>query len=142
MQEEFRQRLVNEYRYAVTKMQQASEPAKKLFYFSVLFGEAQRVLNWEWDTDLALIHMITHQVHTQITGARQTPGLSQTLPIDWTIVFDRLTQIASDLATHFEKAENENSKEELHQILGYLAEVWFAVTGNGSYLYEKGSFKL
>src|SRR4030042_2069969 len=142
MREEFRQRLVKEYRYAVTKMQEAKDPARKLFYFSVLFGEAQRVLNWEWDTELALINMVTQQVHTQINATTQIPGLWQTLPLDWAAVFDKLTQVASDLATYFEKAESEGSKEELYQILGNFAEIAYAVSGNGSYLYEKGWFKL
>ncbi|MGD0353285.1 MAG: hypothetical protein ABSB38_07305 [Dehalococcoidia bacterium] len=142
MQEEFRQRLEKEYRYAVTKMQEVTQLASKLFYFSVFFGEAQRVLNWEWNTDLALIHMVTKQVYTEINTTIQMSGPGQTPPIDWTTVSDKLTQVASDLATHFERAENEGSKEELHRILGHFAEVAYAVSGNGSYLYEKGSFKL
>jgi hypothetical protein len=141
MYEEYRQRLAKEYRYAATKMQEVSEPARKLFYFSVLFGEAQRVFNWEWSTDLALIHLITQHVHTQINVPMQTPGLLQALPIDWSAILDKLTQAASDLATYFEKAENEDSKEELYRILGYLTEVAYSLTGNGSYLYEKGAFK-
>ena len=70
------------------------------------------------------------------------PGHEQTRPIDWTTVFDKLTQVASDLATYCEEAENEDSKEELYRILGYFAEIAYAVSGNGSYLHEKGSFKL
>ena len=142
MREELRQRLVGEYGYAATKMQEVTQPAKKLFYFSVFFGEAQRVLNWEWNTDLALIYMVTQQAHMQINATMQVPGLGQTLPIDWTTFFDKLTQVASDLATYFEKAENEGSKEELYLILGHFAEITYAVSGNGSYLHEKGSFKL
>jgi hypothetical protein len=142
MHEEYRQRLANEYRYAVTRMQQENDLMKKLFYFSVFFGEAQRVLNWEWDTKLALIHLVTQQIHTQINAQMQNPVIVQALPIDWTIVFDKLTQAASGLATHFANAENESNTEELYQILGGLAEVSFAVTGNGSYLNEKGVLKL
>jgi hypothetical protein len=141
MRKEYQQRLAKEYRYAVTKMQQAPDLVKKLFYFSVLFSEAQRVLNWEWDTDLALIHMVTQQVHGQINATTQEPRLLQTLPIDWTIIPDKLTQAASDLANYFEQ-EGGGAKTELSRILGFLAEIWFAVTGNGSYLYEKGAFKL
>lgn len=142
LREEFRQRLVKEYRYAVTKMQEVTPPANKLFYFSVFFGEAQRVLNWEWSTDLVLIHTVTQHVYAQINGLMQMPGLGQPLPIDWTTVYDKLTQTASDLATYFEKAENEGSKEELYRILGHFAEIAYGVSGNGSYLHEKGSFKL
>ena len=142
MREESRQRLAKEYRYAATKMQESQQPAKKLFYFSVFFGEAQRVLNWEWNTDLALIQLVTQQVHTQINTTMQVPGLGQTLPIDWTTVFDKLTQVASDLAAYYEKTENEDSREGLCQILGHFAEIAYVVSGNGSYLYEKGFFKL
>src|SRR4030042_5564449 len=123
MRNDFRQRLAKEYRYAVTKMQEATQLINKLFYFSVFFGEAQRILNWEWDTDLALIHMVTQHIHTQINATIQMPGIVQTLPIDWTTVSDKLTQVASDLATYFEKAENEGSKEDLCQIMGRFAEI-------------------
>jgi hypothetical protein len=142
LHKEYRQRLANEYRYAATRMQQEGELVRKLFYFSVFFAEAQRVLNWEWDTNLALIHLVTQQVHTQINVQTQNPGLLQTLPIDWAIVLDRLTQAASDLAGHFENAANERNTRELYRILGSLAEISFAVSGNGSYLYKKGLLKL
>ncbi len=142
MHKEFRQRIAEEYRYAVTKMQEAKDPTKKLFYFSVLFGEAQRELNWEWNTDLVLIHIVTQHVYTQINMTIQNPILGQALPIDWLNIFEKLTQTASDLATHFEKAENEASKEDLCELLGRFAEIDYAISGNGSYLHEKGAFKL
>ena len=142
MREEFRQRLVEECHYAATKMQESPQPAKKLYYFSVVFGEAQRVLNWEWSTDLALIYAVAQHVHTQMNMPLQVPGMGQTLPIDWTTLCDKLTQTTSDLATYFEKAENGGSREELYQILGRFAEIGYAANGNGSYLYGKGLIKL
>ena len=139
LREELQRRLTEEYRYAVTKMQQEGQPARKLFYFSAFFGEAQRVLNFEWNRDLALIYTVTFHVHTQINTAMQASAITP-LPIDWTAVYDKLTLVASDLATCLEKAENDGS-EELCKILGCLAEISYAVSGNGIYLYEKGSFK-
>ena len=38
MRKELKQRLAKEFRYAATRMQQESHPAKKLFYFSVFLG--------------------------------------------------------------------------------------------------------
>lgn len=134
---EIRQRTASEFRYAVTKMQEATQPASKLYYFSVFFGEAQRSLNWEWNTELTLIFWITQQVHIQVTNAMQMQGV---LPIDWTTVFDKLTLVASDLATYFERAGNDN--EEMYQILGRFSEIAYVVSGNGSYLHEKGVFKI
>lgn len=138
---ELRQRLAKEYRYAVTKMQETQSLAQKLFYFSVLFSEAQRTLNWQWDRDLVLIYTVTHFAHTQINTAVQTSAVTQALPIDWTVVFNKLTSVASDLVTYLENAES-NDNEGLLQILGYFAEVTYVVMGNGSYLYEKGLIKL
>lgn len=137
---ELRKRLAEEYRYAATRMQQDANPVKKLFYFSVFFGQAQHVLNLEWDRDLALIFMITQQTHTQISATAQTPALS-VLPIQWAAVYDQLTKTASDLATYAEKEEKKGSKEELWEILGRFAEITYAVSGNGSYLHEKGHIK-
>ncbi|MBF8264660.1 MAG: hypothetical protein HW384_524 [Dehalococcoidia bacterium] len=140
MRKELRQRLATEYRYAVTKMQKSPEAPKKLFYFSVFFGEAQRVLNWQWDRDLALIYTITQHIHTQVNATMQIPALG-VFPIDWATFYEKLTQGASDLAAYYEKSENDDNREEMYQLLGRLAEIAYAISGNGSYLYEKGSIK-
>ena len=138
LREEYRQRLAQEYRYAATKMRESPQPAKKLYYFSVLFGESQRILNWEWDRDLSLIYMVGQHTYNQINLLMQ-PGMLGNIPIDDLMVFTALTQAAFDLATYIEKTED--NTEELHQILGRFAEISYAVTGNGSYLYEKGLIK-
>jgi hypothetical protein len=135
VREEYRQRLAQEYRYAATKMQESSQSARKLYYFSVLFGESQRILNWEWDRDLSLIYMAGQYTYNQINLLMQ-PGMHGNIPIDDSVVFTALTQAIFDLATYLEKTED--NTEELHQILGRFAEISYAVTGNGSYLYEKG----
>jgi len=141
LSKEYRQRLAKEYRYAVTKMQEAKDPGRKLYYFSVLFGEAQRTLNWGWNRDLVLIYTVTLHVHTQVNGAMRMPT-GQILPIDWASLLEKLTQGSSYLAAYFERAENESSKEELYQILADFAVIAYAVSGNGSYLLERGAFKL
>ena len=141
LREEFRERLLKEYNYAANKMQETPNPVRKIFYFSVFFGEAQRVLNWEWKTDLALIYVVTRHVHTQLNGSWsdyiKQPEL---MPIDWNAIFAKLTQVASDLTAYIEKGKD--NKEELCTIMGQFAEVEYSVSGNGSYLYEKGAFTL
>ena len=136
--EEFRQRLVEEYRYAATKMQESPQPAQKLYYFSVLWGEAQRMLNLEWDRDLALIYMAAHDTYNQF-NLLMMPQMLSVSPIDISTVFAALTQATFDLATYLEKTED--NTEELNQILGRFAEISYAVNGNGSYMYEKGLIK-
>ena len=137
--EEFRQRLAQEYRYAATKMQESPQPDQKLYYFSVLWGEAQRVLNWEWNRDLALIYMAANHTYSQVNLLMQPQVLSVS-PIDVSAVFTALIQATFDLATYLEKAGD--NTEELHQILGRFAEISYVANGNGSYLHEKGLIKL
>jgi hypothetical protein len=136
---ELKQRLASEYHIAATRMQAESQPAKKMFYFSIFFGEAQRILNLQWDRDLALIFLVTQQAHTQINPTIQTP-VYNLLPIQAKTVFDQLTKISLDLASYMEKP-GEMDRTELCEILGRVAEVTYAVNGNGSYLYEKGEIK-
>jgi hypothetical protein len=140
LNKELQQRLAKEYSYAATKMQEATQPARKLFYFSVLFSEAQRTLNWQWDRDLALIYTVTQFAHTQINNMMQASMVNQALPTDWALIFDKLTLVVSDLASYLENAES-NDNEKLVQLLGRFAEITYAVLGNGSYLYDKGLIK-
>lgn len=141
MRKENRQRLATEFRYAVTKMQEAKQPAKKLFYFSAIFGEAQRVLNFEWDRDLVLIWTVTQFIHTQVTNTIQAGALGL-FPIDIAIVCDKLTQSASDIAAYYENPDSDTKKEQLYKTLGCMSEAAYTALGNGSYLYEKGLIKL
>lgn len=140
MREEFRQRLAKQYRYSVTKMQEEKQVAKQLFYFSMFFGEAQRILNWEWTTNVSLIHMVTKHIHTQMLTATQA-GLEQLPSIDWTTVIENWVKATLDLTAYCEKTENFDSSEELCQILGRLAVISYIFSGNGSFLYEKGDIK-
>jgi hypothetical protein len=139
MRKELRKRIATEYRYAAKKMKEAL-PERKMYYFSVLYGEAQRILNFEWDRDLALVHAISQHSYKIIND--QSPMLGKLLSIDMITIHDSLTQIVSDLASYYEKAEDKGNIEELYQILGRLAEITYVTVGNGNYLFEKGVIKL
>jgi len=136
---ELRERLAHELRYAVTKMGEARAPLEKLYYFSVFYGEATRVLNWHWDRDLALIWMVTQNVHNTITA--RVHAISQGEPVVRLseAFFDTLTLESVALVDYIEKQADDN---ELCRIMGRLAELVYATTGNGFYLLSKGNLKL
>jgi hypothetical protein len=142
MRKELREHLAGEFRYALGKMQKEQNPTKKLFYFSIFFAEPQRLIGLEWDSNLALIGMVIQQVHTQISVNIQNPVIVQSLPIDWQIVFAKLTEGANDLTTYFENAEDKEDQKRLCDILGQITKISFVVSGHGSYLLEKGTIKL
>ncbi len=141
MRKELRQRLASEYRYAVSRMQQEPHPAKKLFYFSVFYGEAERVLNLEWDRDLALIRLVSQQVYLQINATLQSPAMA-VAPSPGAIIYEKLTEAASDLTAYYERPEKQSTGEDLSELLGRLAELSYVVSGNGAYLYEKGFIRI
>ncbi|MBI4312381.1 MAG: hypothetical protein HY681_11460 [Chloroflexi bacterium] len=114
----------------------AKELDRKLYYFSVYYGEASRILNWKWDRDLALIYAVTLYAHQQLTAGLQlmlTPRSPAVSQVD--AISGSLTESARELAKFVE--ENGNP-ELLTEILGRIAEIAYAATGNGRYLVEKG----
>jgi hypothetical protein len=140
MREELRQRFATECRYAVNKMMEVADVSKKMFYFSAVFGEAQRLLNLEWDRNVVLVFIVTQQAYNQINV--QLPLLGSVLPIKLETVFEELTKNAAALADYLEKDSQRAGDDELCQILARFAEITYATQGNGSYLYERGKLKL
>jgi hypothetical protein len=139
MREDIRKHIAEEANYARAKMQEVQEPRRKLFYFSVFFGEAQRLLNLEWSTEMVLIYTITQFVYTQLNTAHLNLA-EQTISLDWTAVYNRLIKTSSELAGYLGKKDRDPA--ELYQIMGRFAELSYAASGNGSYLLERGAFKL
>jgi len=64
------------------------------------------------------------------------------LPIDWSTIQEQIPVVTADMAAYFTKPEGDTDYEELCQILGRIAELTYMVSGNGSYLYEKGHIKI
>jgi hypothetical protein len=143
LREDLRQRLIKEYKNAAEKMLSTNIPPRKLFYFSVLFSETQRVLNWQWDRDHALIHAVTQHAHTQLAAALQSAAASPALPVNWEGLLNRLTEVTQEFAEHYESIEPDNpNREALCEILGKISEISYASTGNGSYLNDKGELPI
>ena len=134
--DDLHKRLADEYRFAADKMAASKDPQRQLYFFSVFFGEAVRLLNWTWDRDLVLLHNILRDTHQQINGRLQGGEAVIRIQSD---LMNALNQAANDLATH---VENKGSSQELHDLLGRFAELSYLSTGNGSYLFEKGHIKL
>lgn len=133
-----RSKLVSEFRYAAERMGEAEAPAEKLYFFSVLFGEATRVLNWHWDRELALIWFVTQQAQQVIASREQSIKQGDPivrLPNEY---FQALTKNVAELADYVEQEGNE---QQLLEIIGKFAELTYMTTGNGFYLAQRGMIK-
>lgn len=132
-----RNRLASEFRFAADQMAQASDMGTKLYFFSVFFGESQRMLNLAWDEHLALVMLVTREVYREISqrvaqvasGQDRVVGLIEAIP-------EELTKAGDELANYYEAEEPDGSQ--LLRVLGRLSTLSYATTGNGKYLALKG----
>ena len=137
MPDQAKERLAQEYRLAAEKMQNTADADQKLYYFSVVSSEAGRVLNWAWDSELALLFLVCQGAH-QTLGVRANNIRSGNdrgiqFPNDWQ---GALTGVTTQLADLF-SAEVIDS-ERLLTLLATIAGLAYITTGNGYYLYLKG----
>jgi hypothetical protein len=133
-----REHLRAEFRVAVDHMAGAPDLPDKLYFFSALFGEANRALNREWDRELALLHLVLSTAHGTIMArlsqsnppGAALPGIPEEVP-------QALTETAEALAELLEEPEQDSAK--LFALLARVAEIAYTTTGNGFYLYVKGA---
>jgi hypothetical protein len=135
----YRQRLVDELRLAVTKMSESQSPHEHLYYFSVFFGEAVRILNWHWDATLALIWSNIQHTHNAISARVQAFDRGDQVVVLSEEFFNAITQTATELVDY---VAEQGDDSELCRILARFAELTYASTGNGFYLLRKGNIKL
>jgi hypothetical protein len=108
-----------------------------MYYFSIFFGETGRQLNTHWDADLSLLFLVVQTACQQIANRVRLPvsagfppdGISQ----EWAAALD---DVSNELATAFESKEVDLAR--LYAGLARTAELTYAITGNGAYLYQKG----
>lgn len=135
--ESLRKRLAKEFRFAANQMAGSPDLATSLYFFSVFFGELQRLLNLSWNPELALTHLVLKEVHQQINGRLNIPTAGADIPGE---LPDALDQLANELAELFNSKRID--EDVLMNLLARAAELGYSVTGNGYYLYLKGQIKI
>lgn len=138
--EPIRQRLATEFRFAASRIAEASDIGTKVYYFSVFFGEAGRQLNIHWDADVTLLWSVGQHAcnsivarNAQATGPFPLGGF----PDGFSQAID---EVSDELAGAFEGEELDLPR--LYAALARTAELTFITTGNGAYLFQKGMVKL
>lgn len=122
-------------------MEEEADIAKKLYFFSVTYGECSRLLNQAWDDDVSLVHAVCQSAHQQIdarlmmvaTGQDRVMGIPKESG-------ELLTLVVVSLAKLFAKPEMDRAQ--LAATLAKVANLAYASTGNGGYLHMKGHLKL
>lgn len=125
-----------ESQFVAAKMREENQPIRKLYFFSAIFNEVSRQLNWYWDQDLALMHLVMQTTHGNLTvRAQQNPPTA-----NMNALMDTLTDTTENLADYVLK--NKRDTEILGNILGTIAKLNYASTPHGTYITEKGILKI
>lgn len=134
---EMEKRFVEETRFVVKNMRNTTGAAQKWYFFSAIYGMAQRILNLEYNPELVFIFQVVQLVYNMVNArlaalsAGQEAGIS--IPRNlFTNIEDELEKMANLL---------EQGKE-TYPVLQRLVNIAYVTTGNGYYLYLKGMLKV
>lgn len=131
----FRKRLVEEYRFALSRMKSTDEASEKMYFFSVFYGESNRVMNMQWDDHLCLVHTMTQHVFRQADARIKALMAGDTRVPVTKSYFASIEQGLEDLIVYI---EDDGTDEELLRILTRLNELSYVSSGNGYYLHLRG----
>lgn len=122
----------DEVRTATDHMKKADTPEEKIFFLSAVYGVAFRIMNIQFDPELAFIHHVVNaaygMMNANLASIRQSQGVN-TFPKN---VFERLEDALEQLAEKIEQGER------TYPVLETISNLAYSTTGNGYYLYLKG----
>jgi hypothetical protein len=128
--------LVEEINQAAELMSQTNNIQEKIYYFSAVFGIAHRIMNIEFDPELGFIHHVTNNAYNIINSTLALMSQGHSLPTFPPEFFDKIQSLLTDLASYI------NDGKHTYPILENISNLAYSATGNGYYLYKKGSLKL
>ncbi|HAR49058.1 hypothetical protein ER57_01950 [Smithella sp. SCADC] len=132
----YKKAVINEIKYVQKKMKDSSSIEKKLFYFSAIPAEFQRVLNLEYDDDILYLHNIINQTYLafqQRIAAIKAGDLNISIEENQ---IEKLESLLSDVVGVLEQ------KKQIDDVLKDFILLTYSTTGNGYYLMEKGLLKI
>ena len=122
----------DEAKNAIERMKAADRPEEKLFFMSAVYGVAFRVMNIQYDSELAFIHHVVNaaygMMNTNLALIRQGQ-VPYAFPDK---VFEKLEEALEQMVARIELGEK--TYPELERVFNLA----YSTTGNGYYLYLKG----
>ncbi|OGO19966.1 MAG: hypothetical protein A2Z15_06455 [Chloroflexi bacterium RBG_16_50_11] len=129
--------LIKEIKFVVERMKKVDSPSEKLYYFSAAYGIAHRILNFEYEPELAFIHNVLQSVYNMINTRISTFIKGQETPVSVpNNLFEKLEEALGEMALNIEKGDT------TYLQLEKMVNLAYSTTGNGYYLYIKGMLKI
>jgi len=111
-------------------MLESDNQRDSVYYFSAVFGAAQRIFNIEYLPDMMRLFIISNWVHSALsTRLANIDALGVEIPPELT---NDLARLVGDLANHIER------DEDYSDLLDSMGRIGYAMTGNGYYLMQAG----
>lgn len=129
--------ITKEFGFITKRMKESETALEKLYYFSGSYGLISRILNFEFDPSLVLIHQVLQTSHATLnqTVRNITTGQERVIILP-EILFEKLGKELQQLGKTIEK------NGDFGPILENISNLTFIATGNGYYLYQRGDFKI
>ena len=128
--------VANEIRTAVDYMGKTNIAQEKMYFFSAVFGIANRIMNLEFDPELGFLHHVTNAAYTTINANLMSMAQGQSVRTFPPQLFEKLQEALGDLATNIEKGEP------TYPALERISNLAYSTSGNGYYLFLKGALKI
>jgi hypothetical protein len=124
---------IDELNFVLQNMRATDKPTEKLYFFSAIFGVANRIFNIEFHSELVFIHNVFqaayNQINANMTQILQGQGIAIGIPSN---VFVGLEIATEELITRI------SNNQEIYPVLQKISELTYSTTGNGRYLHFKG----
>ena len=142
---EYMRQILDEMKVVEQQWGSAVTPEEKLYYFSAIFGAINRVMNFECDPVLVFVHQVLQALHHAVVNrlnSPKPPGQEVFLGVPAEMI-DAILSALEELRAAFTKyASGENADAETWNVLKRFANIAYAATGNGFYLYLRGKLLL
>lgn len=133
IKEDTRKKLIDEIKFIISMLEKEKDAKQKLFYFSGIYGAFSRIFNLEYDPELVFAYVISNYTYNNIKIRLAQEEKTVKLPDE---LFDKLITATKEFLSKIERNES------LCDVLQKFAEIGYATTGNGHYLYQRGLLRL
>lgn len=130
---EMQELFTNEVDFVIQRMNGTNSAAEKMYFFSGTYACALRIINIEFDAELAFIHHVLQSayqmIYARITILQQGQDRAIGIPEK---LFDRLEETLKEMSARIKKGE------ETYSVIQTIFNLAYSTTGNGYYLHLKG----
>ena len=128
--------LAREFRNVSALITETAEDLEvAVYWYSGAFGAVQRVINFQPESELFLLHLVLQSTHGQLTSRLRRQLAEEERPVSLTEgQILTLADLLGELADEIEEQEDFSNTLEMIARVGYVS------TGNGFYLATSGRF--